>query len=252
MVWFLIAATVIGGISAIFLSNPKGGNDSGAKDAKPVAKIKPVTSQVRGIPKEAKTDQADAAPENEYQKRFPGQKILSVVTNQSGYIVVETMAQNGDRTTRFLTPPPIFKHSTDDLIMMALSTPEGQELPPLPDLGGRRADVEFRKSLKTEIVDSPDDSEKVKARKAIVRAAREEIAARMDNGEHFADILYEHAKLLNENGAIRRNAEIELRRLVKEGKVDDADVYAQAINDSFQKLGITPITDYKTPKKLRP
>ena len=178
---------------------------------------------------------------NEYHARFPGENILGVTTNASGYITVSAIGENGRKVRHVVSPPLTFKCPSDEIIMVALATPEGHELPPLPDLGGARADAEFIKSLDTPIEDKPEDSDEIRARKELVRAAREEIKARMDAGEHFADIIRDHCALRNENGAIRSRVQAELNKLVQAGDVEGARTYLETMNGTLSQMGISEI-----------
>ena len=191
-----------------------------------------------------------------YADRFPGEKILSVSTNHNGYIIVDAIGPEGRKIRHVVEPPSIFDCPSDEIIMVALSAPEGRELPPLPDLGGVRADAEFLKSLETPIRDLPGDSDEVKARKEIVRAAREEIKARMDAGGHFADIIQDHCAMHNENGAIRARVQAELDRIVRSGDEEEARKYMLAMNVALSQMGISGIsmpdtTGEKAAERLR-
>lgn len=188
------------------------------------------------------TLQGELAETNEYAVRFPGEKIIAVETNAAGYIQVEAIKKDGGKILHVVTPPPIFDHPTDELILAVLNTPDGQQMPPLPPgLSGAGADLRFRRSLKDEIVIKPEDSDKVRAYKEIVRSARAEIAERMDAGEHFSDIIAEQHKLCNENAKIKSDATRELNALIKNGDAEGARKYFLAINAAFQQMGISPL-----------
>ena len=172
---------------------------------------------------------------------YDGRKIVSATTNATGYATIITVGEDGRKKRHIVAPPPIFERATDEVIMVALMTPEGQEMPPLPDLGGKRADDEFRASLKTPIKILPTDSDKVRAYKETVRAARKEILQRLDEGEHFADIIEDHRQLKNENGVIRIEAITELRKIEKNDGPEAAMKYRDQMNDAFSRMGISPI-----------
>lgn len=184
-------------------------------------------------------------PETKEIKTGPGyhegRRIISAVTNATGYTTIVTVGDDGRRKRHVVARPPIFERATDEVIMIALTTPENQEIPPLPDLGGKRADDEFRESLKTPIKILPTDSDKVRGYKEAVKAARKEILQRLDEGEHFADIIQDHCKLKNENGAIRIEAIAELRQIEKKHGKAEAIKYRDQMNDAFSRMGISPI-----------
>lgn len=226
------------------------------KDEKPKAKVSSKVTTIKEVKPVVKRPTAEApkmdtpAHQNEYAARFPNMKINKVTTNLTGYIEVDMVDSNGVRTVHYVAPPQIFECETDQLILNLLGARPGQAVPPLPNLGGRRADKAFLESLKTPIVDKPGDSDKVRAQKEIVRAAREEIKAAMDRGAHFADIMEEQATLKEENGTIRRKAMQELNELAKKGDWEGAQKYMDGINDAFSKMDIQPIYILKKYKKM--
>lgn len=172
--------------------------------------------------------------------KAPVERVVSSRKTSLGYTIEITEDANGHRTRHIREPKSMWKSSTDAVIASVLMTPKGQELPPLPPMD-KYADAEFLTACKTPIEDSPDDTERQKIAKAIVRSAREEIKERIEAGEHFADILNDHRKLLNENGKIRSDAIRELAEIKKTKDPADAEVYVTAVNQAFEKMGIEPI-----------
>lgn len=207
------------------------------KVTKPI--IKPNTKV--DLPKEAASNSVVKVEPKVGPDYYEGRKIVSAVTNATGYATIITVGEDGRKKRHIVSPPPIFERATDEVIMVALMTPENQEIPPLPDLGGKRADDEFRASLKTPITILPTDSAKVRAYKEAVKSARKEILERLDEGEHFTDIIQDHCKLKNENGAIRIEAIAELRQIEKKHGKAEAIKYRDQMNDAFSRMGISPI-----------
>ena len=140
-----------------------------------------------------------------------------------------------------------FPSGTDELIAMAMSTPPGGQIPPLPDIG-RGETKQFIESLKKPIEIAEDDSDSVKAIKQIVQNTREEIAQLMEENPNmsFGDILQEHRKIHNENSDIRGQTISELLKIVEEGDIEGAKKFRTTMNFALQQMGIeemdTPIT----------
>jgi hypothetical protein len=122
---------------------------------------------------------------------------------------------------------------------MILSSPVGQEMPPLPS--NAVSDEEFRLALLEPIEISDTDSEDVKELKAKVILAREEIKALMDEGHRAKDIIENHHKLLNDNAKIRSNALIEMKEILDSGDIEGARKYATTVNIALQQMGIDNI-----------
>lgn len=166
------------------------------------------------------------------------EKIISVETNKAGYIIINAVKANGEKVVHVDTPPPIFEHQTDELILFALTAKPGKLLPPLPNLGGRKADIAFMKSLEDPILDKPEDSAKVRAYKDLVRQGREYIRKELENGAHFYDLIADHCKTMNENAVLRAKAQRELKEYIKNGDVEGARLYYKTINKHFEKMGV--------------
>lgn len=176
-----------------------------------------------------------------FSGKYPGEKIVSVSTNSAGFLVEHTVDARGRRTRHVSSPPSPWKHGTDEIIANVLSTPQRGEMAPLPPMGPEM-DARFRASLKDPIVTKEDDSEEMMSLREIVRSARAEILARMDAGEHFADILNDHRKLHNDNGRIRGDAVHELKSILAKGDEEGARQYLDRMNAAFSQMGITPIS----------
>ena len=195
--------------------------------------------------------QAQPATNDEWSSgKYPGEKIISCTTNSSGFLVERTVDRNGRTTRHISTPPSPWKHSSDEMLANVLSTPLNAEMAPLPPIG-KEMDAVFMKSLKEPIEENADDNEELKAMKAIVASAREEVLARMQKGEHFCDILADHRQLHNDNGKIRSDAVQELKEILGKGDQEGARHYLNRMNAAFSQMGITPISEEDTQPRRR-
>ena len=180
---------------------------------------------------------------------YPGEKLVSSVTNKSsGYVIDVSMSRSGARTRHVRELPSIWESPTDVLIASVLQANERREAPPLPMMG-KSTEREFLKSLEKPITINPSDSDEVKAIKQVVKSAREEIKSRIDAGERFGAILENHRSLMNENGRIRTDAMRELAEIRRNGKPEDAETYLKVMNLMFERMGISPIAEKKKGEK---
>ena len=245
----LAAAIVIGGAligCLIIFDRPENASRSHQDDSQ-TRQIAEVTPSRPKVPEKTTPDPVE---KDEWNGKYPGEKIVSVSTNSSGFLVERTVDRNGRRTRHISTPPSPWKHGTDELIANALSAPVRGEMAPLPPMGPEM-DKKFRESLKDPLVDQEGDSEELKALREIVRSARAEILERMENGAHFADILNEHRELHNDNGRIRSNAIHELKSIIAEGDDEGAHKYLVRMNAAFSQMGISQISIEDTQPKWK-
>lgn len=215
---------------------------------------KPVVDKAEKKSTKIKAVAPAAAPKNRTEKavevvkdkkieveKYPGEKIISSVTNSSGYIMDLTIDASGKKRKHVYEKPSIWKTPTDELLAVALLTPEGQDLPPWPNMRPEM-DKDFIRALETPIEELPTDDENVIAMKRVMISAREEIKNRLENGEHFCDILTEHRELANENGKIRADAVCEYSRILREGDEEGARKYLNVMNAAFSQMGIRDIS----------
>ena len=167
-------------------------------------------------------------------------KDISCTTNQFGQIVERYQTADG-KTHKLIRPsrPPLFNHATDDILSMALAQAGSGAMPPLP-IGGDM-DAEFLKSLEEPIIIDKDAPPEIQERQRIVRQARIEVKALMDQGLHFRDILADHEKLFNDNAEIRAEAIAEARKIRDEGDTEGTAQFVDTMNAAFQSMGIDPI-----------
>ena len=231
----IVVATAVG--AWYFLSQKQGTAQPKSKPKK-TAKIAEVTPAPAPKPK---VEEPPPKPvEDEIPPHLRRVKDISCTTNQFGQIVERYQTADG-KTHKLIRPsrPPLFNHATDDILSMALAQAGGGAMPPLP-LGGDM-DAEFLKSLEEPIIIDKDAPPEIQERQRIVREARIEVKALMDQGLHFRDILADHEKLFNDNAEIRAEALAEARKIRDEGDTEGTQQLVDTMNAAFQTMGIDPI-----------
>ncbi len=225
--------------------------DSTTKQVKDPSK----DANVEKAPKKPATDTAakptapgkkteEVAVTNETAKsEFPDGRILTSTTTNGMYIVEMYRMPDGKKLKKYrYSTPSIWKSSTDQLLHMALATPPGVVMPPLP-IGGGNLTKEFEESLKTPIVINPDDSEEVREAKERIIEARETVKKLLAEGYTFEDILAEH-EAQNAKAAQTRQEVIErIEEFKREGDIDNAREYMTRANEILRNAGITEVQD---------
>ena len=236
----LIAGAIVvlgAGLAAWLLTNGEAASSPlQKKDRGRIKEVKPTASMTNKVVA-VKQEPVD---EWNMDSRYPGEKLISSETNSSGYVTNETVDKQGGRHVHVHARRSIWPSSTDALLASVLSVKPGTLMAPLPPMGPEM-DKRFLDSLNRPIEVKPDDAENIKLLKQFVQSAREEVKERLENGEHFADILRDAQKLHNENGKIRADALAEYKEILDSGDTDGARVYALAVNQSFEKMGIQPL-----------
>lgn len=134
--------------------------------------------------------------------------------------------------------PSGFQNASDQLLAMALSVPEGHDMPPLPIPQGEAMDTMFLNSLTNKIIIYPDDSPEVIKLKERVADAKEELARRYEGGESIANILKDYQAAVKETAAIRTDAILQIRRIRQEEGDDAAEKTRREINTALEQEGI--------------
>ena len=173
---------------------------------------------------------------------YRGQKVVgyTVNTNADGTIIERYRTADGNTHSIVTDPPPVFENSSDQILVMALSVPQGGELPPLPIPPTMEKD--FLASLSRPIVISEDDTDAVRKLKEDVIAARQDIQELLKSGGSAAEILQEHRRLLNENTATRNQVIKELRAIIDSGDIEGAEKYVRTMNVALGQMGIMEIS----------
>lgn len=232
-----------------FLTQKSGSGEQETAQPKKPAKIAQSTP-APAAPR-PKAEEKPAKPvEEELPPHLRRVKDISCTTNQFGQIVERYQTADG-KTHKLIRPsrPPLFRHATDDILSMALAQTGGGAMPPLP-LGGDM-DAEFLKSLEEPIIIDKDAPPEIQERQRIVRDARIEVKALMDQGLHFRDILADHEKLFNDNAQIRADAIAEARKIRDEGDTEGTAQFVNTMNAAFQTMGIDPIEMPKSKEERR-
>ena len=120
----------------------------------------------------------------------------------NGTMVIETIYTKDGKSHKYYhdTHPPVFEHSTDQILALATADAPGGA-PPLPMVSNFEA--EFARSLKTEIVISDEDPPAIREMKERVKAARKEMLELMAEGMKAEDVL-KNAELQRERGVAER------------------------------------------------
>ena len=217
--------------------------------AQPESKPKKTAKIAEVKPAPVVKPKAEEPPPKPVEEEIPPHlrrvKDISCTTNQFGQIVERYQTADG-KTHKLIRPsrPPLFNHATDDILSMALAQSGSGAMPPLP-LGGDM-DAEFLKSIEEPIIIDKNAPPEIQERQRIVRDARIEVKALMDQGLHFRDILADHEKLFNENAEIRAEALAEARKIRDEGDTEGTQQFVDTMNAAFQSMGIDPIEMPKT------
>ena len=149
----------------------------------------PAAKEISKTPgKTVETVQNKEGKDNNPLGEYMGKRIVSrtETTNANGRVKAVIVTDDGLSHRIWVKVPGndriLFKHPSDQILVMALSDPSG-DMPPLP-LDGNM-DAEFTKSLETPIVDSDDDTPEERRMKELVRQGREDVKALMSSGASF-------------------------------------------------------------------
>lgn len=171
-----------------------------------------------------------------------GRKVVSSRTNNWNQVIDICIMPNGkSRKVIRSSKPPIFQHATDQLLSVALSGSDDEELPPLPiddDM-----EVEFLESLKTPIVINDDDSEEVKEAKMRAIEGRKIMDEELRKGVSFREILQAHLDQRRLNSEVRSEAMAAVNEVKKDGDPEMLYQYVEMINDKLRSRGFSEISE---------
>lgn len=142
-------------------------------------------------------------------------------------------------------PPPVFSNSADRIIAAVISTPPGQEMPPIVGLGDD-LEVQFFKSLETPVAVSEDDAPEIRALKENLIATKRQILELIDAGKTVTQILQEHRETFNENRKDYADNQAIVNQLFEEGDVEGARAYVEKANRVLEKFGVPLLQMPKT------
>lgn len=170
-----------------------------------------------------------------------GVEVLSskTSTNSNGVVIEKLVLADGTKMSKIHPPPPIFSNPSDQVIALAISTPPGQAMPPLPDLQG--IDRDFMRSLLSPIKINDDDTDEIKDLKKRVMAVKEELVEEIKNGGSVQEVLLAHQKEMNRLSESRLMAIQEMQRIAGEEGVEAAQEFADRVNEHFSEQGIPEI-----------
>ena len=180
-------------------------------------------------------------------------EVLSCKTNAGVGQICRVFKTADGKLHKDYTPAyrPWYRHQTDQLLTMALSTRPGGYITPIPMRANDKSlDKAFLKSLKDPIVINDSDSPRLKERKQQVIEARARIKELMDQGMHFSEILADYVRLSNENTAIHSRMQAEYNRIHESGDAESERAYQIKIDAALSQMGIDPL-DAPTTKAER-
>lgn len=130
-------------------------------------------------------------------------------------------------------------NAADQMILMLLAAPPGQEHAPMPVNAVTEED--FDRSLKHEIVLRDNDSTAVRHLKETLIVVRREIQELRKEGRSVNSILQQFHDESNENLNLRIIASREAQEILDKGDADGAREYVTTLNEQFGRMGIDPI-----------
>ncbi len=215
-----------------------------SKDAKvETAPKKPATDTDTKPPAPAKKTETRAETNETAGSEFPDGRVLTSTTTNGMYIVEMYRMPDGKKLKKYrYSVPSIWKSSTDQLLHMALSTPPGVVMPPLP-IGGGNLTGEFEESLKTPIVINDDDNEEVREAKERIIEARKTVKRLLAEGYTFEDILADHEAQNAQDAQTRQEVIERIEEFKREGDIDNAREYMTRANELLRNAGITEVRD---------
>ena len=244
----LTAIIVIGGAAGIclFFFCPATVDDQRAKTRDKVARIAKATPSLpRPQPgDDLQTKEEQPSDTNEVVKsEFDDGRVLQSSKTNGMYIVEMYKMPDGKKLKKYrYSTPSIWKSNTDQLLHMALSTPPGVIMPPIPYTSGT-ATKDFQDSLNVPIVINDDDSDEVREAKERVIEARETVKQLLSEGYTFEDIMADFEQQNAKDAELRREVSDRIEEIKREGDIDMAREYMHKANEFLRESGITEVRD---------
>lgn len=244
----LAAIIVIGGTVGVclYFFGPETVDGLRAKDKDRVSKIAEVAPELAvrqsGAGSQAEEQQPSAT--NEVAKsEFDDGRVLQSTTTNGMYIVEMYKMPDGKKLKKYrYSTPSIWHSNTDQLLHMALSTPPGVTMPPIPYTRGT-ATKDFYDSLNTPIVINDDDSDEVREAKERVIEARETVKQLLSEGYTFEDIMADFEQQNAKDAEMRQEVSDRIEEIKREGDIDMAREYMHKANEFLRESGITEVHD---------
>ena len=246
----LAAIIVIGGTVGVclYFFGPEAVDGLRAKDKDRVAKIAEVTPLLPGPKSGAVSRAQEPEPQPEdgkeaVESEFEDGRVLQSTKTNGMYIVEMYRMPDGKKLKKYrYSTPSIWHSNTDQLLHMALSTPPGVTLPPIPYSSGT-ATKDFYDSLNTPIVINDDDSDEVREAKERVIEARETVKQLLSEGYTFEDIMADFEQQNAKDAELRREVSDRIEEIKRDGDIDMAREYMHKANEFLRESGITEVHD---------
>ena len=197
-----------------------------AKVDKPEEDVNPVWANAKGLD----------------PKLFPytdGRKVIETRTNKWMAVDICIMPNGVRRKVRRNVSKQLFKCSTDEVLLQALSTGGDEVGPPIPF--SEDMEDEFRESLKSPIVISDDDTPEQRKAKEMVMVARESVIAQLNEGRTFFDAVTEHIETQWANQSARETVMDAVEKLKEDGDGDLIEGYLKESNKILEEMGASSI-----------
>ncbi len=223
-------------VAVLFLRNRKAEAQK-AEVEPPAPAARPVAKEPSAAPVEPPPPPVTKPPAPK-ELELPPTNIVSrtVVTNRSGAVIEKLVLADGTTMSKVEPPKPVFENAAEQVIALAISTPPGASMPPLPDLTGLEED--FAKSLERPIVITEDDSEEVQKLKERVAETKAYLAEEVKKGGNIIDILREHQEEMGRIEAEQLAAVREMQAIKAEEGDEAAAEDVKRKNGEFRKDGI--------------
>ena len=219
--------------------------DSGTKNKTSgwIADVTPTQPNQQPVA-DSQTQAPQSADENEPVKsEFDDGRVLQSAKTNGMYIVEMYTMPDGKKLKKYrYSTPSIWHSNTDQLLHMALSTPPGVTLPPIPYTRGT-ATKDFYDSLNVPIVINDDDSDEVREAKERVIEARETVKQLLSEGYTFEDIMADFEQQNAKDAELRLEVSERIEEIKREGDIDMAREYMQKANEFLRNAGITEVRD---------
>ena len=168
-----------------------------------------------------------------------GKRVVSRTVETNKFRLVEwIVTDDGTRYKVMKDPPGAFKTGADQILAIALANMKDGRTAMMPGLSEKELQRAFKDATAQTVEILDTDSESVKELKRAVIDARKEMAAIVAKGGSVTEALQEHLRLKGENAEVRRKCLAEYKKLLQEGKAEDAAEYLRSVNGQLQQLGI--------------
>ena len=232
-----VTALAVIAVAVHFLRNRKAATPK--VEVEPLASVvRPTARPVAAAPSDAPVEPPPVKPSEPKKPEPSPTNIVSrtVITNKSGAVIEKLVLSDGTTMSKVEPPKPVFENAAEQVIALAISTPPGASMPPLPDLTGLEED--FVKSLERPIVINEDDSEEVQKLKERVAETKAYLAEEVKKGGNIVDILREHQEEMSRIEAAQLTAVREMQAIRAEKGDEAAAEYVKRKNGEFRKDGI--------------